>query len=139
MTTKTAPRPQAKQPPAAPKSSNKRTTFVALALIAALVIGGVIGWAIWGGSNTGPTTMKGSYGTVKVQDAYVAKITFVNGSDGVGLRPLSGGRPIAVVYATVPGTIKPKVGKVVNAVIMTVVNPNGNGYQMATLWPKSAP
>lgn len=116
-----------------------RIAVAVLALVVALLIGGVIGSAIWGGSNQGPTTFKGSYGTVKIQDSFTAKVTFVNGKNGVALQPLNGGRRVITEYAEIPGTTKPKLGEVVRAVIMTVLNPNGNGYQMATLWSKQPP
>lgn len=135
--TSTVPHTSAPLPSAAPRG--RKVWLAVTAVIVALLVGGVIGWAVWGGSNQGPTTFKGSYGTVQIQDSYPAKITFVNGNDGVALQRLNGGRPLATVYAVIPGTIKPKVGEVVNAVIMTVLNPNGSGYQMATLWPKKTP
>jgi ABC-type branched-subunit amino acid transport system permease subunit len=126
-------------PPTPLHSQTKTNVAICAAVLVALVLGLLLGFSIWGGANHGPTTLTASNGTVEIQHSYAAKITFVNGNDGVALQPLTGGRPFATVYATVPGTITPKVGEVVNAVIMTVLNPDGSGYQMATLWPTDSP
>lgn len=136
MPSKTATRSEAR-PPAPPQSKTGTRLTVAAAVVIAMVIGVLIGALFVGGTNRSFT---GSYGSVQILDTYRAKVTFVNGNNAGCLLPVgSQGHGKCYVFEEVPGLKPPKLGDLVNAVIMQVETPDGNGYQLATLWPKNAP
>lgn len=124
-------------PPAVPQPKHISWLLASIATVVALVVGGVIGWAIFGGSDR---TLTGPYGSVQVQDAYNAKVVFLNsGRDAGCLQPLNGEKKLCTAFALLPGAPRLVRGGIVHAVVMTVLHPNGNGYGLALLWPSQVP